>query len=156
MIRLIDTNILVYAFDPRDEVKRTIATGVLYDGARRYVVPHQVLLEFFIAVTKPLRDLGGQSLMSRKMAIERIERFQRQFIILWPDADVLTAALNGVIKYGLSWYDAHLLAYAQVNDVSEILSEDFQHGRHYGRVRVVNPFLAGVQDLPPLYDTATS
>lgn len=156
MIRLIDTNILVYAFDPRDEVKRTIATGVLYDGARRYVVPHQVLLEFFIAVTKPLRDLGGQSLMSRKMAIERIERLQRQFIILWPDADVLTAALNGVIKYGLSWYDAHLLAYAQVNDVSEILSEDFQHGRHYGRVRVVNPFLAGVQDLPPLYDTATS
>ena len=153
MIRLIDTNILVYAFDPRDEMKRTIATGVLYDGARRYVIPHQALFEFFAAVTKPHRDLGGQSLMTRKMAIERIERFQRQFIILWPDADVLTEALTGVIKYGLSWYDAHLLAYAQVNDASEILSEDFQHGRHYGRVRVVNPFLTFVQELPPLYET---
>ena len=153
MIRLIDTNILVYAFDPRDEMKRTIATGVLYDGARRYVIPHQALLEFYAAVTKPHRDLGGQSLMTRKMAIERIERFQRQFIILWPDADVLTEALTGVIKYGLSWYDAHLLAYAQVNDASEILSEDFQHGRHYGRVRVVNPFLTGAQELPPLYET---
>ena len=153
MIRLIDTNILVYAFDPRDEMKRTIATGVLYDGARRYVIPHQALLEFYAAVTKPHRDLGGQSLMTRKMAIERIERFQRQFIILWPDADVLTEALTGVIKYGLSWYDAHLLAYAQVNDASEILSEDFQHGRHYGRVRVVDPFLTGVQELPPLYES---
>ena len=151
MNRLIDTNILVYAFDPRDEAKRTIATKVLYDGARRYVVPHQVLLEFFAAVTKPHPDLGGQSLMTRKMAIERIERFQRQFLILWPDADVLGTALNAVIKYGLSWHDAHLLAYAQANAVSEILSEDFQHGRHYGQVRVVNPFLSDVHELPALY-----
>jgi len=25
--------------------------------------------------------------------------------------------------------------------VDELLSEDFQHGRHYGRIRVVDPFL---------------
>jgi hypothetical protein len=37
--------------------------------------------------------------------------------------------------------------------VDELLSEDFQHGRHYGRIRVVDPFLdaEGVHELPALY-----
>jgi hypothetical protein len=55
--------------------------------------------------------------------------------------------------YGLSWFDAHQWAYAEVYGVAEILSEDFEHGRHYGSVRVVDPFLAadGVHELPALY-----
>jgi predicted nucleic acid-binding protein len=44
--------------------------------------------------------------------------------------------------YRLSWFDAHLWAYAERYGVSEILSEDFEHGRRYGTVRVRNPFLA--------------
>ena len=37
--------------------------------------------------------------------------------------------------------------------VDELLSEDFQHGRHYGRIRVVDPFLdtEGVHELPAMY-----
>jgi predicted nucleic acid-binding protein len=67
---------------------------------------------------------------------------------------VLLTALRGTAIYGLSWFDAHLWAYAEVHGLSEILSEDFEHGRHYGKVRVVNPFLAaadGVHELPALY-----
>ena len=68
----------------------------------------------------------------------------------------MLTALRGTAVYGLSWFDAHLWAYAEVYGVDEILSEDFVHGRHYGTVRAVNPFLNadGVHDLPPLY-TAT-
>ena len=32
-------------------------------------------------------------------------------------------------------------AYAEVNGLTEMLSEDFQHDRLYGGVRIVNPFL---------------
>jgi predicted nucleic acid-binding protein len=32
-------------------------------------------------------------------------------------------------------------AYADVNGLTEIISEDFQHGRLYGGIRVINPFL---------------
>jgi predicted nucleic acid-binding protein len=39
------------------------------------------------------------------------------------------------------WFDAHLWAFAEVYGLSELLSEDFQHGRLYGAVRAVNPFL---------------
>jgi predicted nucleic acid-binding protein len=41
----------------------------------------------------------------------------------------------------LSWFDAHIWAYAEFYGLPEILSEDFQHGRLYGTVRSVNPFL---------------
>jgi predicted nucleic acid-binding protein len=45
-------------------------------------------------------------------------------------------------QYGIvSWFDAHLWAYAEHYACSTLLSEDFQHDRQYGTVRVVNPFL---------------
>jgi hypothetical protein len=68
----------------------------------------------------------------------------------------MLTALRGTATYGLSWFDAHLWAYAEVYGVEEILSEDFAHGRHYGTVRAVNPFLNadGVHELPPLYTVA--
>jgi predicted nucleic acid-binding protein len=42
--------------------------------------------------------------------------------------------------YELSWFDAHLWAYAEVYGLREIWSEDFQHDRRYRTVRVVNPY----------------
>ena len=78
-----------------------------------------------------------------------------QFRILYPDEEVLLAAMQGAQAYGLSWFDAHLWAYAAANGISEILSEDFQHGRHYGKVRVVDPFLSAadsIHELPAMYD----
>jgi predicted nucleic acid-binding protein len=64
--------------------------------------------------------------------------------------------MYGCATYGLSWFDAHLWAYAECFALAEILSEDFQHGRHYGKVRIVNPFPAGsgrIQELPALYSS---
>jgi predicted nucleic acid-binding protein len=63
-----------------------------------------------------------------------------QFSILFPDQFVVRTALRGMAAYQLSWFDAHLWAYAEVFGLSELISEDFQHGRLYGSVRVVNPF----------------
>jgi predicted nucleic acid-binding protein len=44
--------------------------------------------------------------------------------------------------YQLSWFDAHLWAYADHYGLHEILSENFEHGRMYGTVRIRNPFVA--------------
>ena len=51
-------------------------------------------------------------------------------------------ALRGAAAYQLSWFDAHVWAYAEVHGLPELYSEDFQHGRLIGTVRMVNPFLA--------------
>ena len=52
----------------------------------------------------------------------------------------MRAALRGAAAHGLSWFDAHLWAYAEVNGLSELVSEDFQHDRLYGTVRTIHPF----------------
>ena len=54
---------------------------------------------------------------------------------------IVRLALRGAAAYGLSWFDAHIWAYAEHFGLPELWSEDFQHDRLYGRVRVVNPLL---------------
>jgi predicted nucleic acid-binding protein len=154
---LVDTNVLVYSFDPRDPVKQRKAEEVMRDGLLHdtVVLAHQCIIEFVAAVTRPCSDLGGMPLLTIDEARLEAEQLVTQFPVLYPDRDVLLTALRATAMYGLPWFDAHLWAYAEVNGVEQIFSEDFEHGRHYGAVRVVNPFLAvdGVHELPALYDT---
>jgi predicted nucleic acid-binding protein len=51
-------------------------------------------------------------------------------------------AIRGAAAYQLSWFDANLWAYAEQFGLDEIVSEDFEHGRLYGSVKVHNPFIA--------------
>ncbi len=155
---LVDTNVLVYRFDPRDPVKQDIATTVLQDGliAGDLVLPHQAIVEFIAAVTRPRPALDGQPLVPLERATLEAESYMAQFPIVYPTPEVLRTALRGVSAYGLSWFDAHLWAHAEVHGVPQILSEDFEHGRHYGRVRVADPFQIAadrVNELPALYAT---
>jgi predicted nucleic acid-binding protein len=158
---LIDTNVLVYRFDPRDPVKQQLARNLLRAGLAddSLVLPHQVVLEFVAAVARPRPDLEDAPLLSRADAFREAESMLAQFRTLYPGPEVLSTARRGATAYELSWFDADLWAYAEACGIPEILSEDFEHGRHYGGVRVVNPFLSaagGVQELPPLYSDYTS
>jgi predicted nucleic acid-binding protein len=137
---LVDTNVLVYRFDPRDVRKQRIATSLLRDGigADSIRVPHQALVEFYAAVARPISGFGR--LLEDDDARRETEEMLAQFAILYPDAAVLRTALRGMVAYQLSWFDAHIWAYAEVFGLPELISEDFQHGRLHGSVRVVNPF----------------
>ena len=138
---LIDTNILVYRYDGRFPDKQRVAAEILRDGiatgsAR---IAHQSIVEFVAATTR-----GGPEnrLLDAAAARREAEEFMAQFPILYPDASVLRTALRGAAAYGLSWFDAHLWAYAEIHGVAELLSEDFQHDRMYGTVLIRNPFLS--------------
>ncbi len=63
-----------------------------------------------------------------------------QFPVPYPDETLLRTALRGAAAYRLPWFDAHLWAYAEHFGIRELMSEDFQHDRHYGTVRIRNPF----------------
>lgn len=99
---------------------KKIATGILRRGIAddSVRVPHQAIVEFVAAVTRPIRG---------------------HIVLKQPDA--LREAERGCAAYQLNWFDAHLWAYAEHYGLSEILTEDLQHDRLYGSVRVVNPFL---------------
>lgn len=157
MASLVDTNVLVYRFDPRDSAKQGIATRLLEQGisGQSLVLSHQSIVEFVAAVTRPLRNSRGLTLMSLAEARIEAEALMAQFPVLYPTREVVVTAMRGTATYGLPWFDAQIWACAEVNGLPEILSEDFQHGRHYGGVRVVNPFASpgvGVHELPALYE----
>ena len=140
MAALVDTNVLVYRFDPRDRRKQDIAdsllrTGIAADSIR---IPHQALVEFYRAVTRS--NSGYGRLLEDNDARRETAEMLAQFSILFPDESVVRTALRGMAAYQLSWFDAHIWAYAEAFGLSELISEDFQHGRLYGSVRVVNPF----------------
>lgn len=140
MAALIDTNILVYRADPRFPEKQRIARDLLRKGLAgdSVRIPHQAVLEFFAVVTRVIR---GVRLLPLAEARRQTEELLTDFVVLYPTDDVVRTALRGHATYQLSWYDAHLWAYADANGLDEILSEDFEHQRLYGKVRVVNPFV---------------
>ncbi|HTW58050.1 MAG TPA: PIN domain-containing protein [Terriglobales bacterium] len=142
MASLVDTNILVYRCDPRDPVKREAALTVLRRGeaSGSLRISHQSLVEF---VNVAMRSrAGAPPMMTREDATRQAELFIAEFPILYPNEHVFRAALWGMAAYRISWFDAHLWAYAEHYGIHEILSEDFEHGRMYGTVRIRNPFLA--------------
>jgi predicted nucleic acid-binding protein len=137
---LVDTNILVYRFDARFPEKQAVATawlrkGLTEDSVR---VPHQALVEFVAAVTRARSD--GVPLLTQAEAIRESEELLAEFTVLYPTDEVFRLALRGIAAYQLGWFDAHLWAYAEHYGLTELWSEDFQDGRLYGAVRIVNPF----------------
>lgn len=141
MASLVDTNILVYRFDGRFPAKQRAATELLRAGVAggSVVLAHQAVVEFVAAVTRPLHD--GAPLLDPPEARREAEEFLLQFDVLYPDEELVRIALRGASAYQLSWFDAHMWAYAERYGLAELLSEDFQHGRLYGTVEIVNPFL---------------
>jgi predicted nucleic acid-binding protein len=137
---LVDTNILVYRFDNRFGDKQRIATGILRRGIieNSVRVPHQAIVEFVAAVTRPIR---GHVILKQADALREAEEFLKQFVVLYPNEAILREAVRGCASYQLNWFDAHLWSYAEHYGLPEILTEDLQHDRYYGAVRVVNPFL---------------
>jgi predicted nucleic acid-binding protein len=137
---LVDTNVLVYRFDGRFPAKRKIATevlrrGIIEDSVR---VPHQAIIEFVAVVTRPIR---GHVILKQADALREAEELLKQFTVLYPNEAIVREAVRGCAAYQLSWFDAHLWAYAEHYGLEEILTEDLQHDRLYGSVRAVNPFI---------------
>ena len=141
MAALVDTNILVYRFDSRFARKQKMASeilrrGIVEDSVR---LPHQAIVEFIAAVTRPIR---GHVILKQADALREAEEFLKQFTVLYPNEAILRQAIRGCAAYQLNWFDAHLWSYAEHYGLPEIFTEDLQHDRLYGTVRVVNPFIA--------------
>ena len=142
MAHLVDTNVLVYRFDPRfpDKQRKANAllrTGLVQGDAR---VAHQALVEFVAAATRPMTK-ARDPLLSRSEALQEVEGILNQFPVLYPSAATFRLAIHGVATYGLSWFDANMWAMAEYHSLTPLYTEDLHHGATYGTVRIVNPFL---------------
>ena len=101
-------------------------------------MPHEAIIEFVAVVGHPLLSAGP--LLTAADARREAEEMLAQFSVVYPNEQIVRTALRGAAAYQLPWFDAHLWAYADYYGLSELISEDFEHGRLYGSVRAVNPF----------------
>ncbi len=145
MAALVDTNVLIYSYDGRFPEKRRVATALLREGIAHDSVriPHQAVVEFVAVATRPIAR--GRPLLSAEEARRQAEEILSEFTILYPNEAILRTALRGAAAYRLEWFDAHLWAYAEYYGLGDLISEDFEHGRLYGTVRAVNPFLRALK-----------
>lgn len=141
---LADTNILVYRVDPRVAHKQERARLLLREGlvSGEGRLSYQAIVEFVSATSRPGRS-GSPPLLTRIEAGREAEELMNQFPILYPTDGQLRLAIRGAAAYGMSWFDANMWACAEANGLGTLYSEDFQDGRVYGHVRMVDPFREG-------------
>ena len=134
---LVDTNVLVYAYDRSEPVKQRQAVEVLdtltaHDLA---VVSTQILAEFFVTVTRKI-----SAPLTPSEAYGRLENLLQSWNILEMTGLVVLEAARGVREYQFSFWDAQIWAAAHLNQLRIVFSEDFNTHAVIEGVRFVNPF----------------
>src|SRR6266481_1579520 len=128
----LDTNVLVYAV-LSDDPRRQVAERLLAAGG---TVSVQVLNEF--------ANVARSKLKWPWLDIETTLALVRGRSGRVRDISVLThdAALALARDHGLAFYDALIVASAIEAGCDTLFTEDMQHDRKFGRLAIVNPFLA--------------
>jgi len=129
----LDTNILVYASDRRDLRKQALATKAIGRciGERSGVISTQVLQEYVsVALSKLKQDSD--------YIVRRLRQFESMEVVQLTPA-LIRRGLELHDLYRIHYWDAMILAAAEVARCSRLWSEDFVPGSLYGLTRAENP-----------------
>lgn len=130
----LDTNVIVYAFDPDSPAKQEKARHLI--AGEDWLVSWQVVQEFsHVALHRFARPMSAPDLA------EYLE------LVLWPRCTVFPSQLiyqtaidlHGQTRY--RFYDCLILSAALAGGADVLCSEDMQHGRSVGPLHISNPFL---------------
>jgi predicted nucleic acid-binding protein len=136
----VDTNVLLYSVDATDAAKHARARQWMdalwnTDSGR---LSWQVLNEFYWNAVGKLKTPAVR-------VRENVEA-----LALWQPVDfglgLLHRAWYWSDRGGVACWDSLILAAAESTGCKYLLSEDFQAGRKFGDLTVVNPFLASPED----------
>jgi predicted nucleic acid-binding protein len=135
----VDTNVILYSFDDSVPSKRDYARKWLAVCWQRRCgrLSTQVTNEFYANARKRFARA-----ITPAQAQAEVRRYQQWKPWTIDMATVETAwAVEG--RYGLSYWDALMVAAAQHLGCAWLLTEDLQHNQLLDGVRVLNPFLTG-------------
>ncbi|MDD5028083.1 MAG: PIN domain-containing protein [Rhodoferax sp.] len=130
----IDTNVLIYAEACDEPVKQRAALALLkqlFEGAWG-VLSTQVLQEYCNVALKKLQLPASH--------IRAQLDFYEQFEVIQVTPAIIHAGLDLHQTRSVGFYDAIIVASAQVAGCSVLLSEDLNAGQTMASVRIVNPF----------------
>lgn len=131
----IDTNILIYALDPADPLKRAVSADLLRKTISNHTLTlsPQSLNECYRVLTQ----------RQRLMPVGEARGFVR-LLAPWAiaplDAATTERAWNVQDKAGLSWWDSLMVAAALRAECRLFVSEDLHDGTAIEGMRIANPF----------------
>lgn len=131
----LDTNILVYSVDERDEHKFAVATSILADALdnnTEYSIAVQTLSEFTNVAIGKLRLPGAE--------VADFVRVFSDISTVRPDFGIVVRGIEIKNRYDIQFYDAMMLAAAERAGASEFYTEDLNDGQLYCDIKAVNPF----------------
>ena len=131
----VDTNVLLYAQDPRDAEKQTAAEQWLRYCWQAQVgrISTQVLNELYANLRRVAPNLAAEQARS----IVKQYRGWKPWVVDDVTVDLAWALQD---RFLLSYWDALMVAAAQHSGCRYLLSEDMGHEQHYDSVQVINPF----------------
>ena len=132
----VDSNVLVYHRDASEEEKQPKAEAWVRAlwKTRTGRISHQVLHEYYVNVTGKLKP--GLSAEEAQQDVRNLMAW-KPLALDWP---ILEAAFAVEKRFGLSFWDALIVAAAQRAECAYLLSEDLQAGKDLDGVVVVDPF----------------
>jgi len=135
---LVDTNVVVYAHDPTNPEKHEIARRLLSDlkTAQRLAYTAQVLNEFCSRMLRPDRPPA----LTPEHVREVVADLQATGEVFPLTGEATSLAMDAVIAYKMSFWDALIWATALENGVPVIYTEDLPGAAEIEGVRYVNPF----------------
>jgi len=139
-IQLLDSNILIYAYDSSEKEKHVIAKNLLADGWKRkkvYALSVQNLSELFVVTTKKITSPVKPDEM--KQNIQDIISFSN-FNVMVINKDSILNAINISMENGISYWDALIASVMKENNISSIITENDKDFNKISGLKVINPF----------------
>jgi len=130
----VDTNVLVYAHDPRDPEKQAIAVSLI-ESLTSAALLWQVACEY-VSASKKLEPFG----YDREQAWQDVRELRLVWAVELPSWEVMDRAQHLLHQYSLSYWDAMIVAACLEAGVARLYSEDFSGHDKIDKLEVVNPF----------------
>ena len=129
----IDTNVLVYYFQKKNEPKKIIARSLINDYIDNIAISTQILGELF----NVLKKSGNTSERSTEIVKECLVNFE----VISIEPYIVSQALFIHQRYGYSYYDSQVI-YAALHSYCKILfTEDLHHNQLIeNKLWIINPF----------------
>jgi len=133
---LVDTNVLLYAYDMGEPIKQARAATVIDRLAtlRLGVLTPQVLAEFFVNATRKIHVP-----LTTEQAYDRIQNYILSWEVLDVSGPIVLEAVRGVHIHKMAYWDAQIWASARLHQIPLIFTEDFNVGAVIEGIRFVNP-----------------
>ncbi len=130
----IDTNIIVYANDARDQDKQTRALETIAEHMKSGtgVISTQVLQEYAHVALNKLHQ--RQDVILRQLVL------LEGFTVIQQSPALIRRAVEIKAAYQISFWDACIIAAAEHAKCNVILSEDMNAGQFYSGIVMQNPF----------------